>query len=419
MLPDPGAQTPGSAYQSDEHEMTTKFFPFIFIMIIAGSGALAQTPADLENVADRAREAFRAADTGDQKTAYAHRIASARFHQERYFNAAYWLRIAHQHAKDEAVKVALAKKLAIVRAKNPTSISVGFSLAPNSNINSGSDSEFINLFGLPFRLSPDARALSGFEGTIDFTVNHKISEGAKHKTEIGFSGYGRFFKLSTEAEKAAPNVTGNDYSYLVLETYIRHAWLHDWASGPARVRLNFGKNWYGLKPYRNYLNFGVSQEWRPKSGYVYSIGIGHQQQITKFDNSLSTVHGLIAKLTTPTTKTGRFHFNLELEQTVSNVEINENRAARFKVNYSFAKPLIGAHISLGLRLEKTDWGKSPYDVDGRHDMLSVASINVALPRFSYYGFSPIVTLEGTQAKSNISLYDRKSFGLRVKFASVF
>ncbi len=324
-----------------------------------------------------------------------------------------------KYLKFTTAALAVLMAVSAAAAEKRTTKTFSFSLSPNPNVNNGSDNDYINLYGLPFKLSPDAKALSGYEVSGGFNITHKISETRRNKTFIGFSGFGRTYELDGKSAKAAPNVKGSDFSFVALELFGRHSWVHKLANGPASVRLNLGKNWYGGKQYRIYSNLGVSQEWRLKNGVGLSFGVGHQRQIIHTDKSMANVVALRSVVLTPLTETGRFKITFEAEKTFSTLNRNDNTAARLHIDYKFRKPVFGTRLSLGLKLEKIDYGISPYDADGRHDGRATAKINLLIPKIKVKDFYPVIQLEAQRTVSNIALYDRTAFGMNFKFVRTF
>ena len=152
--------------------------------------AIAQAEAGLQagqwqGAASAAKVAFGAGETDDERVHAARLVASAYFRAKQYFRAELWLRRAHQHAKSILAVQAVASDSAILRRISPWTTRLSFSLAPNSNVNNGSQSEIVTIWGLPFVLNADARALAGYEMAAGVQAAYRLSEDQAHAPRRG------------------------------------------------------------------------------------------------------------------------------------------------------------------------------------------------------------------------------------------
>jgi tetratricopeptide (TPR) repeat protein len=76
------------------------------------------------------------------------------------------------------------------QSNKPIGFNVSFGIAPDTNINSATSSDTINIFGLPFQLSDDGRAHSGVGLTFDGNVifRRPMNSAGRLITEFGVSG---------------------------------------------------------------------------------------------------------------------------------------------------------------------------------------------------------------------------------------
>jgi hypothetical protein len=101
-------------------------------------------------------------------------------------------------------------------------------------------------------------------------------------------------------------------------------------------------------------------------------------------------------------------------------EANSDFAAfRGQIFYATGKPVLGAKLSLTAGLLQRRFPVSSYGPDERRDLLFNAGITVLVERVSALGVMPLTVFEFPQTKSNVALYDRRSFAVRMGFQSTF
>ncbi len=368
---------------------------------------------------DAAKRAFRVADNNIKRVDAARLVASAHFRAEQYTRSEIWLRRAFNNAPAGPAQDAVRQDFAQVKQVNPLTVQLNFSAAPNSNINNGSSSEQILIWNLPFILSADARALSGIEVSGSIDLNYRLSQSANYATDIGLTLFGRLYKLSPEAARAAPNVSGSDYAFSLAEMSLTHIRNITGLSGPTTFDLTFGKNWYGGNPYTNYGRVTLGQKFQISDTTGIELTFGYEQQELQGSGVQSDIYTVAAGATHRLGNQDMLGFQLQHQQTSSDDVISENTALRALVNYRFAKPVWGTQVSLNLSAEQRDYDLSVYSTDGRHDLTLSAGASFVFLNVSYFGFSPSVSLESSQTNSNVDLFDRNSTAIRFGVQSAF
>ena len=378
---------------------------------------------DFDGGLDAARKAFRSATTPSVKVRAARMAAAANFQSQRFFRAEYWLRQARQHVTTPDGLRAVQADFQGLKRANPWEVSVSAAIAPNSNINNGSDQETIIIWGLPFRLNADARPLSGLEYSAGVNLARRISESATHQTKIGLNTFYRTFSMSADAKAKAPDVSGGDYAFGVAELFWQRNWQHKLANGPASLNATFGKNWYAGEAYTRYGRLSFGQEFRNADGSSLSANLSVQRLINDRDNGmLSTTWTLGAQHSLRLASGDILLANAGWDKTTSTHASLRNTAIKAGLTYALAKPIVGSNLSLSAGVEKRDWKNSTYEPtpgEGRHDKTVNVGANLVLNQMSAYGFTPALRFDARKTFSNISLFSKTSYGVRLGLESRF
>jgi tetratricopeptide (TPR) repeat protein len=381
-----------------------------------------RSEGDLDGALEAARRANANAATDDERYAAAVELAAGNFLQDRGLVAQFWLRRAAQVAPTEELREAAIENFQAVRAQTPWSYSIGFSVVPSSNVNNGSTAERIEIAGLPFVLSGDARALSGLEITLTGSVRYRF-EGFDDQPAQIFAGMAlQRVVLSDDAKEQAPEADAADYAFDAFEvgfSQVVSSWDED-----VVVRLDtlVGRNRYGGEPLSNYARGGVVTNWAIGERSLVTVAASLERQV-RFDQSdrSAWVTRLDARRIWQVNDRGDvFGIGGGLRRANSDSIEIENDAILFSADYTWEEPVIGpATLGLGLDLEYRDYPASPYTTDGRQDTFAAVRATLGAPGWNFYGFGPTLTVEASRTESNVSLYDARDFGVRLGVTSVF
>jgi hypothetical protein len=342
--------------------------------------------------------------------------------QDRGLIAQFWLRRAAQVAPTEALREAAIRNFRAVRAQTPWSWSLGFSVVPTSNVNNGSRAETIEIAGLPFVLSGDARALSGLEATLTGSVTYRF-EGFDGQPAQIYGGFAvQRVALSDDAKAQAPEAEGGDYAFDALELGYSQV-VSSWSETVVlRGEALVGRNWYGGEPLSNYVRGGMTTRWALGDRSLASVSASLERQV-RFDRDdrSAWVTRLDARRIWQVNDQGDvFGIGGGVRRAKSDSIEIDNSAVLFSVDYTWNEPVLGpATLGLGLNLEYRDYAESPFTVDGRQDWRAAVRATLGAPGWNFYGFGPTVTLEASRTESNVSLYEAEDFGVRVGITSVF
>jgi tetratricopeptide (TPR) repeat protein len=377
---------------------------------------------DIDGALEAARHANANADNDDERYAAAVELAAGNFIEDRGLIAQFWLRRAAQVAPTEELREAAIENFRAVRAQTPWSYSIGFSVVPSSNVNNGSTADTIEIAGLPFVLSGDAKALSGLEITLSGSVRYRF-EGFDGQPATLFAGMAvQRVVLSPDAKDQAPEANAADYAFDALEvgySQVVSSWDED-----VVIRLDgiVGRNRYGGAPLSNYVRGGVVTNWAIGDRSLATVAASLERQV-RFDQSdrSAWVTRLDARRIWQVNDRGDiFGFGGGVRRAHSDSIEIENDAVLFSIDYTWEEPVIGpATLGIGLDLEYQNYPASPFTTDGRQDMFAALTATIGAPGWNFYGFGPTMTIEASRTESNVSLYDARDLGVRFGITSVF
>ncbi len=366
------------------------------------------------------RQAYRLTQNPGERFALARQVSQQHVLAGQITRAQWWMRKALNDAPTPQAKQVAGNEFIRIRRSNPLTMRLNFSAAPNNNVNNGSSSDTINIFGLPFVLSPDARALSGIEVSAGVDLKYRLAQGQDRATDIGLKLFGRTFKLSNAAQAAAPDVSGSDYSFALAEAFLMQTRRFPNTSGPTTLVLTVGKNWYATAPYSRYGRLTVAQSYQLADTTGLVVSGGYERQISiSGGGTPSDIFTLGTTVNHRLQNRDALGLSLRLQETTSPDVNLENTSVKAGARYGFGKPVLGTKFSLSMSVEKRDYDVSVYDLAGRHDLTLSAGAAMVFPGISYFGFSPSFSVEASRTESNVNIFDRDSVALRMGVQSNF
>lgn len=376
---------------------------------------------DARGALEAAERANAAADTDDERYAASVEIAAANFLLERRLLSQFWLRRAAQVAPNEGLREAAIRNFRQVRAQTPWALSFNFSAVPSSNVNNGSREETIEIAGLPFVLSGDARALSGVEVAASASARYRFTGVNDLPAQISFAVSLQRVRLTEEARDQAPDAEASDYAYDAFEFGYSQVLSGRDSDTVWRLDTIVGRNWYGGEPLSNYVRAGVTAQWPTgeRSATVASTSVERQVRFDRADRSAWVGRADLRRIW-QRENGDSFGLSGGVRRTVSDSAEIDHRAVVVGADYRFGKPVFGdTTLEMGLSLERRIYDESPYSADGREDNRARVAATLGFPELDYFGFSPTVTFEAQRVDSNISLYQTDDYAVRVGIRSVF
>jgi hypothetical protein len=388
------------------------------LIVLSRALRAAGDPAAARGFAARALDA--AASDAERYVAQTELAAAARA-EGRPLVAQFWLRGAVQAAPSPALRDSAIRNYRTVAAENPWTLQLQFGLAPSSNVNNGSQAETLDIGGLDFVLSPDARALSGTEMTVGFSAYYLHAGLGGLPARSGLLIALQEIWLSDDARAAAPEADDDDYDQATVELRFDQALTPATAPVRWRVEARLGHNWYGGEDLSNHLRLGLGADWGDPVRRITSVALSYERQDRlDLDSRSADILRLDAG--------GRWHLEsgdtvmlgLFLRQTTSQSVEVDHLASGLSASYDLGTLAGGAFtLATGMTAEWRGYDLSPYKAGGREDLRLRLSARIGFPRAETWGFLPEMTVEASEIWSDVDLYDSQDIAIRPGIRSAF
>jgi hypothetical protein len=347
-------------------------------------------------------------------------VAESQFSRKRIGASRFWLRRAAEYAPTAAGRDTAIRAFRGIAPQQRLRTRLDFGIAPNSNVNGGSSSDTLVLFGIPFTLSGDSQALSGIEYRSGLGLTYRLSEDRRHATDIGANLALREYSLTSEAEAQAPGAKGSDYAFAAAEVFVRYAFLPGQSTNPADVRLTLGHNWYGREDLSDYLRLDIGREWKTGERTAFRLGAGvERQERYDRDDRSATIATLSGEFRGSLATGNGYAFGLSLRDVDARAVDTEHDAAILSVSYGWTRPVLGAEVTASLSVERRDYPRSAFAAGGREDTRMTAGLSLFFREMDYLGFAPQIDLRASRNASNVSLYDSLDLGISLGLRSSF
>ncbi len=396
--------------------------PFAHYIVAQAAQQLGK-PSDGRRAAARA---FRLSKSRQDKFTSSQLAARLSYKEKRLTLAQLWLRRSANYVQYPQQRQQLAKDYQRLRVENPWNTQLRFSIAPSSNVNSGSDSGTSIIDGVPFVgiISRDARALSGTAIIGDLSTSYRFVSGANRSAYVTARLYSRQVHLSSSAKAEAPGVRSRDYSAITLDLGLKYVFRSRNQKGVSTIRANFGENWYGGKPKSTFARLG----------YEYSFPTGTNTRLTFSGKYEYQNYAAAWRAPTATTRFqgnvhrrlkagGTIRFGLIVNKTASGSRNSTSNSVTTYLSYKMGKPVGPAALSFSVGATYYDFPAFTFGLfpvpGGRQDTSTFASAVMAFEKLDYAGFTPTLTLRAQRNRSNISNLDTTQlsaiFGIQSSF----
>ena len=372
-----------------------------------------------------ARRAWSLSETDGEKYDSARMMAQVLASQDQRTRAQFWLRRAVQHAPDTRSRQTAVQDFTYVRARNPWSTQLRFSLAPSSNINNGSARDETLIFDFFTQdyvvagLGGAARALSGIEASLGVALRYRLSESADHRTDLVLRGDTRRYSLSDSAREAAPTAKAADFALDTLNLGVLHRWKAQNAPVEYQLGALVGATRYGGAAYSESLrlNAGFNRPLGQRTRMEFAVGaditrgpVAPHSDIVRLGFDLTHRHAAGHRLSA----------SLTLSDSTSDSDSAEYREIRAGLETLPTWKILGAAPVFGIAFRLRDYPSfSIFSPDGRTDREVSAFLALSFNNAEFYGFTPTVTLSASRTDSSIGLFDTDRFGLQLGIQSAF
>jgi hypothetical protein len=374
------------------------------------------------------RRAFRLSDSAVARYRAARLTARAAFAAGWFGRAEFWLRRAAIHAGSQADKARTARDYRIVRAKNPLSVDLRFSVAHSENVNGGSSASLSTVDGLPDvvgSFSGAARALSGTVGWVEADLGYTLSESARRRTRIAALVYLRGVTLSQEARDLAPEAQGSDFAAQVYELNAEHRRLLGAGRDELSMTAALGQEFFGGDLSSRYARLGFGLQHRLDERHL--IGLDLSAEASRLGNS-GDDDRMLLRLTASDARIfgdgSRLDLKLRASHTASDRDIDRGYGFEAQASYRLGRPVgpLRLAVTLGAgyaRFPQFNIGEVIFPPGGRSDRSLYGSVDLTWDGFGYAGFVPVLSLTASHADSNVSRFDRDDLALQIGWRSAF
>jgi tetratricopeptide (TPR) repeat protein len=295
--------------------------------------------------------------------------------------------------------------LGAIRQRKTFSYGAAVAIAPDSNLNAGPATDTISLYGLPFQLSPNAKANSGVGLTVDANAEWAPRIGKRTKWRVG-----------TQLHRAQYLQTAFDDMALALY------------SGP-QINLkrwdlsllgNVSRRWYGDRGYAT--AFGPSVD----ANYFLNphLGVGLSVNVRQIDYDLNSLQNGLGKsvglnfFDTPTAASF-VRGAITIGRQDARVSAYAFDSRQFGLDYvrEFAG---GLTVGISPTFTAIDY-KAPLAAFAvaRRDQQYVIQLSLLDRRIDFHGITPRIVYTFIKNKSNIDLFRFKRNRVEIGFTSSF
>jgi hypothetical protein len=292
-----------------------------------------------------------------------------------------------------------------IRARRSWRFSFDFGLTPDSNVNSATDKESVDIYGLPFHLDPNARARSGTGRFVGGDASIRLNRS--HRVPIYLGGFGRWTRYHDHRF---------DDAYLGVEAGPEFAV----AGGKLRATATGLKRWYGGQPLVT--SIGAQLGFEKLIGDDWSIDgklLVRRNDYAGRDDVDGWDVEARATATRPlgTTTLGFAHVALER----SKAQDPGQAYWRQQLSLGILKEIgwgLRPQISVKIARQINDEPLAPFGKQ-RRDWLMEGSLAIYKRDWNLRGFAPSLSVTMTRNHSTLTLYDEKRVRSEIRFTKAF
>jgi hypothetical protein len=331
-------------------------------------------------------------------------LARTLYMEKKDEQADYHFRLAAAEHPPQQVTRNIVRFREAIRARRSWRFNFDFGFAPDSNINSATNSQTVDIFGLPFRLDPSARARPGTGRFVGGDASIRLNRFGRVPIYVG--AYGRWLRYRDHDfdDFYAGAEVGPEFKL---------------AGGRLRTTATGLMRWYGERPL---VSLGTHLDYEKLVGDKWTVGgsllVRHNDYARRRD-----VDGWDAEVRA---SAGRPLGPATLAFAHAGIERNWANDP----GQAFWREVLGIGV-----LKEIGWGLRPklsIDVarqvgDGplapfgkkRRDWLLEGSFNVYKRDWNLRGFAPSVSLTVTRNYSTLSLYQEKRVRGEIRITKAF
>ncbi|WP_019954174.1 surface lipoprotein assembly modifier [Yoonia vestfoldensis] len=393
------------------------------LLVVAAAAPQQGDPAAGRRAGARA---FALSDTDLQRYEAARLTALAAANEERFTLATFWLRRALIVAPNEAERDQTRQDARFLRQRNPWSFDVSASLVPSSNVNGGAADAIATAPGNPTgTLSDDAQALAGWRGSLGLGATYRLQENATSRTLIGAQYQATRVRITDDVDVPDEALSTDN-----LAVNLRHDRALDTGSIGAQLS-------YAMIDYRDLDSLTLETEVqkfdvlrididrRLPVGEAAELGLSVGRSLTSYElerigDVTRTTIGASLTYRLPSTDQMRLSLSFSDNDGDNPNYISTDWAAQ--LTYAWAEPIGPVSLSLSGGISTADYPQYRLILPvagGRQDTSFFYSANIGFPEVSYAGFTPVLTISGSNTDSNVSRFTRDTLSAGITIRSEF
>lgn len=374
---------------------------------------------DFSAAEEAGKRAYRLSEPGSARFAAAMTTAQALSSDGRRTAAQQWLRRAEEAAPDEAARAVAIRDFAYVRSRNPLTLTLGFGLAPSSNVNGGPTTNVLVIGGIEF-VNPDAVPLSGLVATLDLGAIYTLDIAPRQTLRFALRGFTSQVALSQDAQEEVPTAKGSDFAQADL--LARVGWSIGSADGRRRsfVDAAVGREWLGGDALADRVVLTFRQEFIVGSTDRLAFDLSGERTF-RLDEDLRSSEAIRvgADWLHVLPWGDRAGVILQFSEEVSDAASIANRAANLRISYAKAAPVMDMALSGYIEFDAKNYLEPLYSADPREDRGIGLGLTAAFLSLDYMGFAPEIGIYGNRTRSTVALYDTETFEVRLGIRSSF
>jgi len=292
-----------------------------------------------------------------------------------------------------------------IRSRRSWRFNLDFGIAPDSNINSATDKESVDIYGLPFQLDPDGRARSGTGRFVGGDASVRLNR--EGKVPIYLAAYGRTVRYGDPRfdDSYAGAEAGPEFQL---------------AGGRLRTTATGLMRWYGKKPLVR--SFGARVEYDRLVGNSWTLGgallLRHNDYSGRSDVDGWDVEAQVSANRPLGASTLGFGY----------ASVQRNRANdpgqaywREQLGLGVLKEIgwgLRPQLRVDLARQVGDGPLAPF-AKRRRDWLLQGSFSIYKRDWNFRGFAPSFSLTKTRNLSTLTLYDEKRLRAELRLTKAF
>jgi hypothetical protein len=292
-----------------------------------------------------------------------------------------------------------------IRQRRSWRFNVDFGFAPDSNINSATNKESVDVYGLPFRLDPNARARSGTGKFVGADASIRLNRFGKIPIYVG--SFGRWTRYDDHRF---------DDAYFGLEAGPEF----HLAGGELRATATGLKRWYGGRLLLT--SVGGRLDFDKLVGNDWSVGgrllVRHNDYADRSDVDGWDMEAR-ASASRPLGITTLGFADLSVER--SRAQDSGQAYWRQQLGVGVLKEIgwgLRPQINLNVARQVNDAPLAPFGTQ-RRDWLLEGSFSIYKRDWNVQGFAPSLSLTITRNRSTLTLYDEKRIRGEIRLTRAF